>query len=360
MNDYIYPHLLELKERIHGSADWANIDFSINTNPLGPPKSIIKLLQQKDLTWLTKYPEIHANQLKEKFSEKLSIQKEQLIIGNGAAELFFLLPRVLKIQRGIVIHPTFGEYEPSLLAANIPIERLYYHLHGDRFIFPMSKIKDTLKTGDIIYLCRPNNPTGQMVPLYKIKQLLDIVEERKAFLLVDESFIDFTNEPEGLLSYFRENKPLIIVRSLTKLYTIPGIRLGYLIAPSWLVHRLELARDPWSVNALSQKIGLFVLDERIFYQNTRKWIKEEREWFYQQMKELNYFSIFPSTANFYLLRSFKNDVPHLHHYLKTKGFAIRMAGSFLGLNESFFRLAVRIREENQLLIEELRSFVSKR
>lgn len=358
MNSNIYFHLDNLKERVHGSSNWAKLDFSINTNPLGPPDSIIQLLQQSDLSWITKYPDVNAVLLKERLADELGILKEQIVVGNGAAELFFLLPRVLKVNRGIVIQPTFGEYEPSLLAANIPVKRLYYHLDQDRFTFPLSELNAVLQAGDLIYLCRPNNPTGQMVPLGEIHEILTLVEKRKAFLLVDESFIDFTDEPEGLLYYFRENKPIILVRSLTKFYTIPGIRLGYLIGSDWLINSIELARDPWSVNALSQKIGQLILDEILFYQKTREWINKERDWFYQQMKEFATFNIYPSSANYHLIRSVNSETKNLYNYLKTKGIAIRMADSFPGLGDQFFRLAIKNREDNQRLIEELKFFVS--
>lgn len=358
MHDSIYPYLENLKERVHGSADWASLDFSINTNPLGPPDSIIQVLTDTDLNWLTKYPTINATILKERLATKLGILKEQVIIGNGAAELFFLLPRVLKINRGIIIHPTFGEYEPSLISANVPIKRLYYSQKDDKFIFPMDEVKDTLTAGDLIYLCRPNNPTGQMVSVEEIEQLLSLVEKRKTHLLVDESFIDFTEELDGLLNYFQDNKSLLLIRSLTKFYTIPGIRLGYMIAPSQLIHSLELSRDPWSVNALSQRIGLQIIKDEEFINKTWLWIKEEREWVFNQLKQLTNLKVFPSTSNFHLIQLLNGNLNELYNYLKTKGIAIRLTNSFLGLENNYFRLAVRKREDNLLIIEELKRFVS--
>ncbi len=292
-------------------------------------------------------------------AEKLDVSSEQLIIGNGAAELFFLLPRVLKIKRGIIIHPTFGEYEPSLMAANIPIKRFYYQEQENHFVFPMKTVEETIEAGDLIYLCRPNNPTGQMLLKADVEKLLLLVKYKKAFLLIDESFIAFTEEPEGLLDYFRENKSLIIVRSLTKFHTIPGIRLGYMLAPSWLIHSMELARDPWSVNSLAQEIGKAMLDDHAFYQMTRKWIEEERSWFYEQLKSLSFLHAYPSTTNFHLIKLLQVDARELYLFLKGKGIAIRLASSFYGLNEQFIRLAVKKREENQQLLEELKSFVSE-
>lgn len=360
MDQYIYPHLNSLKDRAHGSKDWAKLDFSINTNPLGPPQSIHSLLQQEDRNWLSKYPEIQATSLKKVLAKQLAVDPEQIMIGNGAAELFFLLPRVLKIHQGIVIQPTFGEYEPSLMAANIPIRRLYYQEQENQFVFPMAKVEQTMEAGDLLYLCRPNNPTGQMLSKAEVETLYLLAKEKKAFLLVDESFIAFTEEPEGLIDDFQKNKSLIIVRSLTKFYTIPGIRLGYMLAPSWLIHRMELARDPWSVNSLAQSIGKMMMEDQVFYHTTRTWIEQERSWFYRQLTSLPSFHVFPSKANFYLLKLLQGDARELYAFLKEKGIAIRLADSFYGLNNHYIRLAVKRREENQQLMEELKSFVSTR
>lgn len=361
MNEKVYPHLLQLNERAHGSANWAELDFSINTNPLGPPESILELLKQpSQLSWLIKYPEIHSASLKEKLAEKLGVVKEQIVVGNGAAELFFLLPRVLKINSGIVIHPTFGEYEPSLMAANISVKRLTYRLEEQYFRFPMEELEELLSSGDLIYLCRPNNPTGQMVSKEEIENILALAKEKKAYLLVDESFIDFTEKPEGLIRDFPRNNHLILVRSLTKFYTIPGIRLGYMLAPNWLAKSLELARDPWSVNGLAQQIGMLMLEDDKFYDQTRRWIAEERDWVFQQLQTLKNFRVFPSTTNFHLLKFLKEDIYPLMDNLKRKGIALRLANSFYGLDEHFIRLAVKTREENQQLLKELKSFVTEK
>lgn len=363
MSEKIYDHILKLEERVHGSASWAELDYSINTNPLGPPKAVLELLKNENpLSWLIKYPEVSANLLKEHLATKLGIKKNELIVGNGAAELFFLLPKVLKINKGIVIHPTFGEYEASLLASNVPIKRLTYQIeeNEDEFTFPMNELARILTEGDLIYLCRPNNPTGQMVPLADVKKMISLVEEKKAILLLDESFVDFTDEPEGLLEYFNNGSPLILVRSLTKFYTIPGIRLGYLIGPNWLIKNLELARDPWSVNALAQKIGFNLIDDDLFFEETRDWIKIEREWFYQQFLKIESFKIYPSRTNFHLVKSLKYTPAELAAYLRTKGIAIRLANSFIGLDDMYFRIAVREREENIIFLKEMNAFVSTR
>lgn len=357
----IFNHILKLEERVHGSASWAELDYSINTNPLGPPKSVLDFLQKESsLSWLIKYPEVNANLLKECLACKFGVEKNQLIVGNGAAELFFLLPKVLKINKGIVVHPTFGEYEASLLAANVPIERLYYSIDGDEFVFPKDELERTVTEGDLIYLCRPNNPTGQMIPLSEVKEILSLAEEHKAILLVDESFVDFTDEPEGLLNIFNKDTPLILVRSLTKFYTIPGIRLGYLIASEWLVKNMELARDPWSVNALAQKIGLKLVEDKQFFIQTRDWIKNERSWFYQQFSNIESFKIYPSNTNFHLVKSLRFAPKDIAEYLQTKGIAIRLANSFKGLDDKYFRLAVRLREENQEFLKEMKAFVESK
>ncbi|WP_339061494.1 aminotransferase class I/II-fold pyridoxal phosphate-dependent enzyme [Tepidibacillus marianensis] len=260
------------------------------------------------------------------------------------------------MNRGIVVHPTFSEYEASLQAANVPIKRIFYEIDGDRFIFPLEKLKAILSKGDLLYICRPNNPTGQMVSLEEMVEVIQLVKDRQALLVVDESFIEFTSEPLGLIELFHEEAPLILVRSLTKFYTIPGIRLGYAIGPSWLIHSMELIRDPWTVNALAQQIGILLFEDRSFMDQTRTWIHQEREWFYQEMRLIDGYDIYPTTTNFHLVHtSFSAD--RLEQELKKKGIAIRMAHSFLGLDDHFIRLAIKTREENLELLKELKQFV---
>lgn len=361
MNRNIYPYLSNLKERVHGSDSSALLDFSINTNPFGPPKKVLEFISgEENLAWLTKYPQINAASLKETLAKRLNIGVNQLVVGNGAAELFFLLPRVLKINKGIVIQPTFGEYEPALMAANIPVERLYYQITEERFSFPTADLRENLTAGDLVYICRPNNPTGQSVSREEIAEILALVIEQKANLLIDESFIEFTEEPEGLLSYFSEEVPLILVRSLTKFYAIPGLRLGYLIAPSWLTKSLELSRDPWSVNALAQQVGELMLADSEYYQRTRDWVKVEKAWFYQELSRIAGVKIFPSETNFHLLQLENQTIDQLYQYLKSCGIAIRPCSSFLGLNKQFFRMAVLSREDNEVLLRELKSFMERR
>ncbi|TCS79928.1 threonine-phosphate decarboxylase CobD [Tepidibacillus fermentans] len=356
MKEWIQEHIRLLSKREHGSKSWAELDFSINTNPLGPPASVMDFFHKSDQSWIHKYPVEQAYSLKEQIAKKLKVNQEQVVIGNGAAELFFLLPRVLRVNRGVIVHPTFSEYEASLQAANVPIKRIFYEIDGDRFIFPLERLKAILSKGDLLYICRPNNPTGQMVSLEEMVEVIRFVKDRQALLVVDESFIEFTNEPLGLIELFHEKASLILVRSLTKFYSIPGIRLGYAIGPSWLIHSMEMVRDPWTVNALAQQMGILLLDDISFIEETRTWVQQEREWFYQEMKQMDEYHIYPTSANFYLVRTtFSARV--LEQALKKKRIAIRLAHSFPGLDDHFIRLAIKTREENLELLKELKQFV---
>ncbi|KXG44330.1 pyridoxal phosphate-dependent aminotransferase [Tepidibacillus decaturensis] len=355
MKEWLQEHIPLLSKREHGSKSWAKLDFSINTNPLGPSALIMDFLQQSDRSWICKYPLEQAYLFKEQIAKKLKVNQEQVVIGNGAAELFFLLPRVLRVNQGIVVHPTFSEYEASLQAANVPIKRIFYEIDGDRFIFPLERLKAILSKGDLLYICRPNNPTGQMISLEEMVEVIQLVKDRQALLVVDESFIEFTSEPYGLIQLFQEDTPLILVRSLTKFYSIPGIRLGYAIGPSWLVHSMELIRDPWTVNALAQQVGIILLDDISFREETRAWIHQEQKWFYQEMKQIDGYHIYPTTTNFYLVHT-SFSVDRLEQELKKKRIAIRLAHSFPGLDDHFIRLAIKTREENLELLKELKQF----
>lgn len=352
MEKWIKPHLVNLNKRVHGNKLWASLDFSLNVNPLGPPEFVTEVINKAK--FLTSYPEENSLRLKKLIAEYHHVQQENILVGNGVNELLFLLPQVLEIKKAWIVHPTFAEYEAGLRANNLHVAYFFYEEENKEFKLPCDEFGKQISQGDMLYICRPNNPTGHLIPLTVMLNLIELAEKRQFFLIIDESFSEFTTE-KGLISYFNNKRPLIILRSLTKIYNIPGIRLGYGLIPSELAERIERVRDPWSVNRLAQVIGEQIFSEQLkrdsFLQETKEWLSEEKNWLWRELEKIGW-EVYPSQTNFFLIKTSINS-EIWYEELKKEGIAVRLP-TFPNLDHRYLRLVVRKREENLTLLNAIK------
>jgi threonine-phosphate decarboxylase len=328
------------------------IDFSSNMNPFGPPAVVKELLQT---CWqdITQYPDPAVRVLRQQIAEVYRIPVESILVGNGAAELIELAVRVLKPGITGLVRPSFSEYEEAVRKSegeiyDIPV----FAKHG--FRLQMSVVEEAMKHVDLMFLGQPNNPTGQLIP----KNILEHIADSGKPLIVDEAFIDFVPDEEkvSLIRRAAVTKDLIVIRSMTKFYAIPGIRLGFMVAEPSVIGRLQSLQVQWSVNYIAQLIGSEVLKDTAFSSKTKRWILEERTWLTDALVKLG-LNVYPSDTNF-LLFSFPKenglDVKNMQRRLGLQGVLIRDASLFKGLDASYCRVAVRLREDNERLIYELK------
>jgi threonine-phosphate decarboxylase len=335
------------------------VDFSVNVNPLGPPASLSDAIK-KGFAFLNRYPDSSSRRLRYKLTYHLNLSSENIIIGNGATELIYLISRCYKEEihtpSVVIVAPTFSDYQRSvsLVGGQVRYHMLSsetcFHLDTDRLI------ADAIEA-DMIFICNPNNPTGQLLSKAQITALATALQ--KTLIVVDEAFLDFTDEPHhnsvcGSVINFPN---LIVLRSMTKLFAIPGLRLGYLVANQNLVERLNQYKEPWTVNTFAQIAGEMFLDENNYVRKTRELVKAEREFLFNQLKQLHWLIPFPSTVNFLLVQIRRQDLSamRLKEKLIEKGILIRNCSNFVGLDESFFRIAVKKHNENLRLISELQA-----
>jgi threonine-phosphate decarboxylase len=361
------------------------IDFSVNVNPLGPPASLLDVIK-KGVDFLHRYPDSSSRRMRRKLANYLNLSSENIIIGNGATELIYLISRFFKEEvhtpNVIIVSPTFSDYQRSvslvggqvrhhLLSPEICSLRSThpcpskegtasaygFQLNIDRLIADAMEVEHPDEDGaDIVFICTPNNPTGQLFQKSQIIALTTTLP--KTLIVVDEAFLDFTDEPhhnsvcEDIINF----PNLIVLRSMTKLFAIPGLRLGYLVAHQDRVECLNQYKEPWTVNVFAQIAGEMLLDETDYVRKTRKLVKSEREFLFNQLKQLSWLTPFPSTANFLLVRIEGKDLHAtiLREKLMKKGILIRNCSNFVGLDESFFRIAVKKRDENLKLISALK------
>ncbi len=332
------------------------LDFSSNVNPLGPPDGLMEQLIEA-LPEIAQYPTPQARELREKLSSFLGLSEKRLILGNGANELIHLLIVWKRPRRVFVPAPTFAEYERAARLAGAQVKR-YSLLPGEKFD-PRS-ITGKIAPGDLVVFCNPSNPTGMLFPRKELFDLVRAAEKNKVPVMIDESFIPLTGQPgESLRS--EGSKNLWVVLSLTKLWALPGLRLGCLIGPEEEAVELTRWGDPWRVNVLAQKAGLYCLEQDDYLENSLELIDKERCFLSGCFMDTGDLRVFAGAANYLLVQGLAPgfDVVNLQDYLARRGVLIRRADNFCGLDRTYFRVAVLKRPENIRLVEEIDNYLKK-
>jgi threonine-phosphate decarboxylase len=285
------------------------------------------------------------------------MQSEELLLGNGSTQLIYLVCATLRPRKALVVGPAFSEYANALRLAGTNIRFLLPPASGD-FTFPIGKFMAAWKKDyDIVFLSTPNSVTGQLIPRTELEKIAHLAFLRKTFLVIDEAFIDFV-ERESVKRLVRENPYLIVLRSLTKYYSLPGLRLGYLLAQAQKVKQFIAHQEPWSVSGPAQAVALVCLADAHFSSQTDRWLRRERSFLSHGLAALKGFRVYLSSANFLLVKieNRSGDAMDLRSFLLGKKILIRACDSFLGLGAHYFRVAVRRRKENQQLLEALKGW----
>ncbi len=329
------------------------IDFSVNTNPFGPPKTIRDVAIDRLLALASAYPEQDASKLAERLAEINDVKKEEIIVGNGAAELIFLLANVFQKKKVRIVEPAFSEYRDACLAHRCEVDRFVL---TEPWQIEENMIASLVQNIDLLFLCRPNNPTGVRYANETIVALIKEANRRGVYVVIDEAFYDFCKDADPLHTLLRTYPNVIILRSLTKMYAIAGLRLGYAIATEAIIRRLKELQPPWSVNGIAQELGRMLLDEGDFVKKTAAFIEAERTWLKAQLEQLH-FDVSPSTVNFFVLsEKEKGDLKELLRFLLKHGIVARHTYNFRGLDGNYLRFAVKDRKSNEKLLEVLKKW----
>ena len=331
---------------IYGGGE-IRVDFSVNTNPLGMPESVIRAIcdgTDQDV----RYPDYQCRALRHALAERYGVGEETILCGNGAADLIFRICACLRPRRVLVPAPTFSEYGRS--AAVFGAEIVEYPLREENGFAVDSGFLAAITPGtDLVFLCNPNNPTGRLCDPALLEEIVVQCGENGTTLVVDECFIEFT-EGRSLLPLLAENPHLLILRAFTKLYAMAGLRLGYLLcADTVLLDRIAAHGAQWSVSTVAQRAGLAALAETDWAERTRNYVAAQRQWLADELTKLG-LKVYPGQANYLLARG---PFP-VRDALLERGLMVRRGDTFSGLNENYFRIGVKTPAENQLLIDTLR------
>jgi len=314
-------------------------DFSENVNAAGPP-AFVEARWRTFYPLIQRYPDPDGEPFLTKVAQFHHIEKDSIVLGNGASELFSVLARRYANKRVIVVHPTFSEYERTLKAAGANVMSIVVEDFID-YTLPMALLYQEMVNADALYICTPNNPTGVLPKKEELLRLIAYGAEVNCELVFDEAFIDWVSEAHSLITYVANNAHVIVVRSMTKMYAIPGLRLGYLIASKAIVRELKAMLSHWNLNAFALVIGAGCLDEHEYCQQAINYAMNQRQWLQQFLRE-NGCRVTNSVTNYVCFSLPSNQqADTFFSYCLAEGIVLRHTKNFMGLNGEWFRIGIK-------------------
>ena len=341
---------------IHGgkipskNSDHNIIDFSSNITPLGIPNSVKSIIKQ-NLDKVQFYPDPHSDTVIASLEKYTHLSKSNIIVGNGAIEILynFCFAFISKTTKVLIHVPTFQEYETAVKLSNCKISyfnSLNLSQNIDLFI---SKIP---KNG-CIFLCNPNNPTGELLSKKELLSVIIAAKKLKTIVFIDECFIELVPKSnESVLSYVKKYDNLFILRSLTKSFGLPGLRIGYACGSKEIIKILQKIKIPWSVNSLAQDAANVVIKNISHIKKSNLIIKKELKYLENAISILNGFECISSSTNFILIKT-KYDSTKLQRKLLKSKILIRDCKNFRGLDNHYVRIAVKTHKDNTKLVAAL-------
>lgn len=340
-----------MKKHIHGGNiyQYENcLDFSANCNPLGTPQRVIDAAAES-LRHISAYPRVGCASLREAIGEYEGVSPENIICGNGAADLIFSLCRAVSPKHALLPAPTFAEYEQALRSCGDCTVEYYFLKEEEGFRLQRSFLDELHEGLDIVFLCNPNNPTGILTKRDFLLEVLQKCAELGILLVVDECFLDFVKEPEDytLKAQLSRYENLFLLKAFTKRYAMAGIRLGYgLTGNRMLLEKMETVTQPWNVSTVAQEAGIAALKEREYVEAGRQLVFREAEVLKKSLSRLG-LQVFPSEANYIF---FKGPEGFFEACVK-EGILIRDCSNYPGLSKGYYRIAVRKQDENKALVD---------
>lgn len=333
------------------------LDFSASINALGPPSSAREAFVES-YAEILRYPDPYGDKLKEALAERHGLSPAEVLIGNGSTQLIYLLCAALRPRNALIVGPAFSEYANALTLIGAKVAS--FNLSPDNgFQFSTKRLSAAWdKDCDIVFLATPNSVTGQMIAKVEIEKVAHIALARKTMVVIDEAFVDFV-ETESIKALVRRNPYLIVLRSLTKYYALPGLRLGYLLGETGQVAELAAYQEPWSINGPALNVALASLKDSSFATKTERWLERERKFLFERLTALEGLHPLASRTNFLLVKIERShgDALRLRSFLLQKNILIRACDTF-GLGVNHFRIAIKQRKDNQRLLTALTEWTS--
>jgi threonine-phosphate decarboxylase len=333
------------------------IDFSANINPLGPPPGALAAIENcLAPARLRAYPDTHA--FISALADKHGVASNEIVVGAGSAALMFASLRALNPATVAVLEPGFDEYFRACAAVEAQVTRIRL-TEKNNFAPDFGALARIIEARqcDLVILNSPHNPTGRLYAREDLLALLDVAEANDVAVLLDEAFIDYAPQA-SLLRIAVSKRRLVVLRSLTKFYAIPGLRVGYAVCAAEMAAAIREQIDAWPVSTIALEAGRAALAEGEYEVETRHINTQAREEFAVALREIGLF-VFPSDANFLLVKLSRGSGAGLARWLESSRILIRRCDSYSGLGDAYVRLAVRSGEDNLRLVSFIEAWLSR-
>ncbi len=312
------------------------IDFSTNTNVISSSEYEINYIEIA-----SKYPDDECINIRQILSKQLSLSTENILISNGINEVIYLIASLFQGKRVGILAPTYSEYAKALDAFDVNYTYFY-------------QLEDVVDV-DCVFLCNPNNPTGNYITHKKLSDFADRMQKNDCHLIIDESYYEFLNQNHQTLD-LKIYQNVIILRSLTKFYHLSGLRIGYTLSHLKNIELIKKRQPTWSVNGIALEYAAHCLEDQIFQKQTKEYYKQEVPRFIQCIRKLG-LEVINTSVNYFLIKV-KND-EELIKFLLTKGIVVRHTRNFVTLEGQYIRIACKKRDENEYFIDCLEEFYNE-
>lgn len=330
------------------------IDFSSNINPKVVPdldKYILKGLEN-----CKGYPDINYTNLKNNISEYIGLNSDFIIPGNGATEIIYLLMKSID-KRLAILNPTFSEYGRSASLSGLDVLNLDLDSKNE-FSIDIKQIEENINKFDSLFVCNPNNPNGKVKDL---TELLNLMKQHNKLLIVDETFMEFVGleEKYSLVKYVEEYKNLFILKAVTKFFGLPGLRLGYgLTSNIKIIENIYKYKEPWTINSFADTLSNYIFKDSQYIKESKEYYIKERNYMLKELRNISGINVYDTDTNFILIKLNNRRSNEIKVELLNKGnILVRDASNFIGLDDSYIRVAIKSHEENEILIKHMKNLL---
>ena len=346
----IHGHGGNIYELAHtlGCPTDAIIDMSSNVNPYGPPPGLVEHLKSQ-IDRIQVLPEVDAHEVVALFADRYVISADQVIASNGTTQMIYDLPRALETRLALIIGPTYADYRDG--CRQNQVDSAYWLTRkGEDFQPDLNAIEEVLPSCDTVYCCNPNNPTGALVEGEALRRLACKFPDKT--FVVDESYLPFVPKPDRWSLMIERPENVLVLHSMSKIFRIPGLRIGFLIGAKRIVDRMRTFALPWNVNSLAMEAVRFLLTGGAaidgFVADTGARLIQAKETMIRQLSSISGIKIFPSATGFFLVQlPDPYRAEELCRQLAKEKILVRNCTNFRGLSDRFIRISLQNQEKNQ-------------
>jgi len=335
------------------------IDMSSNVNPLGPPPGLKEHLKE-NLDLINALPEVDAKEISTTFANRYGLDPECVISGNGTTQFIYAIPQVLGIRKALILGPTYSDYADACTMHNIDFD---YLIARESLLFQadIDSLKNEIKGYDTVFICNPNNPTGTLISPEEIILLCRSFPNTS--FIIDESYLSFVEDGDKGSVMGSDLSNLIVLNSMSKIFRVPGLRVGFLIASKSIINKFNRYMLPWNVNSLAQAAVSYLMTQKTeidsFVEQTREFVKNERDKLAKTLESTGQIKVVPSTTVFMLAKLPDNLTSDkvCEHLLQDR-ILVRNCSNFRGLSEKFIRISLKTRDINRIVADKLTDLIA--